>query len=188
LLSVLIDDAVAGHDPRVICSLYTAPPDADPFVIATIKMANPALGTFQNPDEVLATAADAKRMPAREAAYRSLVLNQHIEASSPLVTPQQWKACAGAPLDLRGRDVFAGLDLSETPDLTALVLIGCDIRDGTWHVQPTCGPPSDGLYAKAKSDRVPYDTWVAKGFLQTTPGIVAELRVYRAAPRCEARV
>jgi phage terminase large subunit-like protein len=86
------------------------------------------------------------------------------------VTPAQWKACAGEPLDLRGRDVFAGLDLSETRDLTALVLISSDIRDGTWHVAPTFWLPSEGLHDKAKSDRVPYDTWAAKGFLQTTPG------------------
>jgi phage terminase large subunit-like protein len=83
LLSVLIDDAQAGHDPRVICSLYSAPADADPFSLETIRAANPALGVFQNPDEVLAMAADAKRMPAREAAFRNLVLNQRIEASSP---------------------------------------------------------------------------------------------------------
>jgi hypothetical protein len=76
LLSVLIDDALAGHDPRIICSLYTAPPDADPFDLQTIKLANPAPGNFQNPEEVLAMAADAKRMPAREAAFRNLVLNQ----------------------------------------------------------------------------------------------------------------
>jgi len=96
LLSILIDDAIAGHDRRVVCSLYTAPPDADPFDISTIKLANPALGTFQNPEEVLAMASDAKRMPAREAAYRRLVLNQRIEASSPFVTSAQWKACASA--------------------------------------------------------------------------------------------
>jgi phage terminase large subunit-like protein len=154
LLSVLLDDATAGHDPRVICSLYTAPSDADPFAIETIKLANPALGNFQNPDEVLAMASDAKRMPAREAGYRNLVLNQRVEASSPFVTPAQWKACAGEPLDLRGRDVFAGLDLSETRDLTALVLIGQDIRDGTWHVQPTFWLPNDGLADKAHADRV----------------------------------
>src|SRR5215471_5888537 len=170
LLSVLIDDALAGHDPRVICSLYSAPPGADPFDIATIKLANPALGIFQNPEEVLAMARDAKRMPAREAAYRNHALNQRVEASSPFVTPAQWKACAGEPLDLRGRDVFAGLDLSETRDLTALVLLGQDIRDGSWHAVPTFWLPAEGLHDKAKSDRVPYDTWAAKGFLQTTPG------------------
>jgi phage terminase large subunit-like protein len=170
LLSVLIDDALAGHDPRVICSLYTAPPDADPFDIETIKLANPALGTFQNPEEILAMARDAKRMPAREAAYRNHALNQRVEASSPFVTPAQWKACAGEPLDLRGRDVFAGLDLSETRDLTALVLIGQDIRDGTWHVAPTFWLPSEGLHDKARADHIPYDLWHTQGYLETTPG------------------
>jgi len=170
LLSILIDDALAGHDPRVICNLYSAPPDADPFAIATIKLANPALGNFQNPDEVLAMAADAKRMPAREPAYRRLVLNQRVEASALFISQAQWQACAGEPLDLRGRDVFAGLDLSETRDLTALVLIGQDIRDGTWHVQPTFWLPNDGLAHKSLVDRTPYDSWHAKGFLETTPG------------------
>jgi len=35
---------------------------------------------------------------------------------------------------------------------------------------PTFWLPTEGLHDKAKSDRVPYDTWAAKGFLQTTPG------------------
>jgi len=42
------------------------------------------------------------------------MLNQRVEASSPFIAAAQWQACAGAPLDLTGRDVFAGLDLSET--------------------------------------------------------------------------
>ena len=170
LLSVLIDDALAGHDPHTVCSLYTAPPDADPFDIETIKRANPALGIWQNPGEVLQMAESARRMPSREAAYRRLVLNQRVEASSPFVMPAQWQACAGAPIDLTGRDVFAGLDLSETADLTALVLIGADITDGTWHVQPTFWLPSEGLHDKARADRIPYDLWASQGYLQTTPG------------------
>ncbi|MBV9530396.1 MAG: hypothetical protein JO283_04845 [Bradyrhizobium sp.] len=88
-MSVLIEDATAGHDPRVICSLYTATADLDPFSLDTIKLANPSLGIFQNPDETLAMAADAKRMPVREAAYRNLVLNQRVEATSPFIMPAQ---------------------------------------------------------------------------------------------------
>src|SRR5262249_12879777 len=65
LLSILLDDALAGHDARVVCCLYSAPPDADPFDIATIKQANPALGIYQNPQEVMSMAEDAKRMPSR---------------------------------------------------------------------------------------------------------------------------
>jgi phage terminase large subunit-like protein len=37
-------------------------------------------------------------------------------------------------------------------------------------VQPTFWLPNDGLADKAHADRVPYDTWHAKGFLETTPG------------------
>src|SRR5262249_33610954 len=85
LLSVLIDDALANHDPHTVCALYTAPTDADPFALETIKAANPALGTFQNPNEILQLADSARRMPAREAAYRNLILNQRIEASSPFI-------------------------------------------------------------------------------------------------------
>jgi phage terminase large subunit-like protein len=170
LFSILIDDAKAGHDPRTTLSLYTAPRELDPFAESTIRLANPAFDSFLNKTEVLAMAADARRMPSREAEYRNLLLNQRVEASSPFVTPAQWQACSGAPFDLTGRDVFAGLDLSETRDLTALVLVGTDICDGSWHAVPTFWLPSEGLFDKARGDRIPYDLWHDQGYLETTPG------------------
>jgi len=44
----LIDDAIAGTDPRTIVSLYSAPKDADPFAEATIRLANPSYDTLMN--------------------------------------------------------------------------------------------------------------------------------------------
>jgi len=44
LLSVLLDDAQAGHDARVRVWLYSADPEADPFAVETIRSANPAFG------------------------------------------------------------------------------------------------------------------------------------------------
>ena len=88
LLSVLIDDALAGHDPHTMCSLYTAPADADPFDTQNIKRTNPALGIWQNPDAVLQMAESARPIPSREAAYRRLVLDQPVEASSPFAARQ----------------------------------------------------------------------------------------------------
>jgi phage terminase large subunit-like protein len=85
LLSVLIDDALAGHDPQTVMKLYTAPPELDRFEEKTIRLANPAFGTFQNAHEILSMAAAAKRMPAREAEFRNLVLNQRVEVSNPFV-------------------------------------------------------------------------------------------------------
>ena len=168
LMSVLIDDALAGHDPHVVAKLYTAPPELDPFSEETIRLANPAFDAFMNSGEVLAMAADAKRMPAREAEYRNLVLNQRIEVNNPFIAPAVWSACGGPVGPLEGVPLYGGLDLSSTTDLTALVLIGW--RDSKWRVQPTFWLPSEGLSEKAIADRVPYDLWHGQGYLQATPG------------------
>jgi phage terminase large subunit-like protein len=168
LLSVLIDDALAGHDPHTVVSLHTAPTDLDPFEEETIRLANPAFGTFLSAKEVLAMARDAQRMPAREAEYRNLILNQRVEVSNPFISLAVWKACDGPVGPLEGVPLYGGLDLSEAADLTALVLIGR--RDGKWRVEPTFWLPSEGLSAKSVADRVPYDMWARQGYLQTTPG------------------
>ena len=170
LLSILIDDALKGHDPTTVIQLYAAPAELDPFSEEAVRAANPAFGTFLNAREVMAMAADAQRMPAREAEYRNLVLNQRIEAVSPFLVVDAWKACGGEPLDLAGKSVFAGLDLSETADLTALVLAHCDPRDGVWHVRPIFWLPAERLAEKAARDRAPYDLWAERGYLETTPG------------------
>lgn len=169
LLSVLIDDAIAGHDPRVICKLYTAPLTDDPFAEETIKIANPAYGSFLNPTEVMAMADDAKRMPSREAEYRNLILNQRVEAVAQFIAPTVWAKC-GAPVGdiTKCREVYGGLDLSEANDLTALVLIGK--IDQVWHVKPYFWMPEANIFERAKTDHVPYDLWLKQGYLETVAG------------------
>ena len=169
LLSVLIDDGLAGHDKRVVVSLYTAAEDLDPFSKEAITAANPAFGDFQNAEEVLAMAEDARRMPSREAEYRNLVLNQRVEMNSPFVSPAVWKSCAGKVRDsFEGLPVFGGLDLSEVSDLTAMVLVAQ--VETIWHVKPTFWLPQEGLAERARQDRVPYDVWHRDGHLLATPG------------------
>jgi phage terminase large subunit-like protein len=107
-------------------------------------------------------------MPAREAEYRNLILNQRVEPTNMFVSPAVWKACGEPAGSLAGLTIYGGLDLSAVSDLTALVLIGR--RDGKWRVQPTFWLPSEGLSKKATADRLPYDLWHAQGYLQTTPG------------------
>jgi phage terminase large subunit-like protein len=169
LLSMLIDDALAANDPRTVVSLYTAPLEDDPFDRATVAKANPAIGDFLNETEVMAMAEDARRMPAREAEYRNLILNQRVESVNPFVTRSVWQACGGEVGDLAtGLPIYAGLDLSSVDDLTAFVMIGR--INSVWHIKPTFWLPAEGLRVKAKKDRVPYDKWAEQGFLQTTPG------------------
>jgi phage terminase large subunit-like protein len=168
LFSMLIDDALAGHDPQTVIRLYTAPVDLYPFDEETIKLANPAYGTFLNAREVLAMAAAAKRMPSREAEYRNLILNQRVEVSNAFIAPGVWKSCGEPPGPLDGLTLFGGLDLSATSDLTALVLIGW--HDGKWRTFSTFWLPEEGLVEKSASDRVPYDLWHRQGHLIATPG------------------
>lgn len=173
LLSILIDDALGGHDPRVVLSLYTAPMEDDPFLVSTIKKANPAYGDFLNAEEVKKSAADTKRMPAREPAYRNLILNQRVDAKSVFVSHSVWQENGGTPVEDFGQArVYGGLDLSATTDLTALVLTA-EIHD-KWHTHSTFWLPENGLLDRAKTDRVPYDTWRDQGYLQTTPGNTIE--------------
>lgn len=166
LLSILIDDALAGNDPSIVVSLYTSDPESDAFSEETIRQANPAFGDFQNKKEIMKQAANAKRMPSQEALYRNYTLNQRVEASDPLVTPTVWKS-NGGPVDDWGA-CYGGLDLSETNDLTAFVKVSP--RDGVLRVKATFWLPEDGLAERSRRDRVPYDLWHEKGFLNVTPG------------------
>lgn len=168
LLSILIDDAKAGHDPHVILSLYTADKDDDAFSVKTIKKANPAFGDFLNAKEVKAMAADAKRMTTREPEYRNLVLNQRVDASTPFMARSLWATCKAQPKPIDDVPVYAGLDLSSVADLTAFLMIGK--VDGIWQAHPKFWLPADGLRDKAQQDRVPYDEWAKKKFLLTAPG------------------
>lgn len=171
LLSILIDDALAGHDPRIVVSLYTAPVDDPPFQVKTIKKANPAYGDFLNAEEIKKVASEAKRMPARESSYRNLHLNQRVNAESPFIDPALWKANGRNPQEaaFKGGIVRIGLDLSARHDLTALV---CAVEDddGFEHIKAEFFVPKEGLVERAQRDRVPYDVWHRDGLITATPG------------------
>lgn len=169
LLSLLIDDALTGADPRNKVELCTAPLDLDPFSEKAIKAANPHFNDFMNKEEVLRQASDAKRLPSREPAFRNLILNQRVEARSPFVSRSIWTDNGAPPDSLEGKAIYGGLDLSSVSDLTALVMVS---EDGD--VDPTFWLPEEGLAEKSRNDRVPYDQWARDGFLQTCPGRAIE--------------
>lgn len=170
LLSTLIDDAKTGADPTIKVQVHSAPLEMDPFCEATIRHANPHFDVFMNKDEVLRQMEAAKRMPAQEARYRNLILNQRIDQNSPFIARTTWEKCAGETSEVAFLEgpVFAGLDLSARNDLTALVLIAQ--FEGVWHVKAEFFAPSIGLRDRATRDRAPYDVWEQQGYLQATSG------------------
>jgi phage terminase large subunit-like protein len=172
LMSLLIDDASAGHDPHTVLRLYTCPADcADFYAEQAIRAANPAFDHFQNQRELIAEANKAQRLPSFSNSYKNLTLNMRVESgAAPFLAIDVWKACGAAPGDLAGCQVYAGLDLSTTTDLTALVLAGCDPLSGNWNVVPFFFLPEEGIHERAREDRAPYDLWVEQGHIELTPG------------------
>src|SRR5690625_1509688 len=51
LLSLLIDDALAGADPMNKAVLYSADKELDPFSVKAIRQANPHFDDFMNKEE-----------------------------------------------------------------------------------------------------------------------------------------
>jgi phage terminase large subunit-like protein len=173
LLSRLIDAARTGKDPHTTLTVFEAPADADPFAVKTLKECNPAWGDFLNDKEVIRTMEAAKSLPSQEPSYRNLHLNQRVNQSSPFITKLVWQSCGGPVSDDWGAaEVYSGLDLSSTSDLTAHVPIA--FIEDAWEVKPTFWLPGEGLREKARADRVPYDVWHNEGLLQTTPGRAVE--------------
>lgn len=170
LFNRLIDDAEAAKPASTVCHVYRAPDDADVGDEVAWALANPALGLFKSRDEMVEGAAKAERLPEAENSFRWLHLNQRINPFSPFIGRALWAENGAAPDDdaFRHGEVFGGLDLSQTTDLTAFVLAAR--WQGTWHIRPYFFMAEDLIAERAKADRAPYDVWHKQGLLIGTPG------------------
>jgi phage terminase large subunit-like protein len=157
VLSELIDDGLAGHDPSVICHLYAVPDDADDDAVFADqklwRLANPALGDFRSLVEMRGAAKRAKRMSSFESAFRNLYLNQRVDAQSPLIPRMEWLGCQGEVIFEQRESLYLGLDLSGKTDLTAMVGVTAGPKDAAkaWFWKP-----QELLREHETRDRVPY--------------------------------
>lgn len=167
-------------DPSFHLTHYAAPDDADPWSPETWKLANPALGDFRSLEDVARQAAQAQRIPSKEAAFKNLILNMRVAAETKFLPVSEWKAC-GADLrpDLEGKPCWLALDMAATRDLTALVAVFPD-DDGGVDAMAQFYLPGDGLADRGERDRVPYTVWRDMGFLTATPGAATDPRFIAA--------
>jgi len=159
------------YDPTVKLFFFTTPKEADAYDPQNWKISNPAMGDFLNIADMEEAARTAKNMPSAESGFRNLRLNQRIDAAAHFISPDVWRGC-GDELQIdesKERTWWAGLDLSQAIDLSALVLVS-KAQDGKWDVIPYFWIPGDNLRDKEIKDRVPYCTWRDQGFLEAKPG------------------
>lgn len=174
-MSELIDYGLrvrAGEveDPSFDLEFWTAPADADPWIEATWKLANPALGDFRSIEDVRRLARQAREQRSKEPAFRNLILNQRVAAHARFLSRAEWKACE-QPFhlaDFEGAECVGGLDLSAVRDLTCLVLLF--ERDGLVWCWPIFFMPADAVRDRAEADNMPYDRWVSDGHIVAIPG------------------
>jgi phage terminase large subunit-like protein len=170
MFSTWIDDADTSKDPRIVLHLYTAPAECDLSDKKAWRAANPAMGVFRSEADVADFAAQAARLPAKEASFRWLYLNQRVQANSRFMNRAEWEANNAAQSGVYGR-AWCGLDLSASRDLTAFVIVvPCD--DGAHDVHCRFFLPADGIRDKSQQDRVPYDLWAEQGYLTLIDGPV----------------
>lgn len=178
------DDSFFGY----VCALEDGTregyPEEDPFTDKVDKKlgyprswlkANPLLGVTFPPSYLEEQVRQAKGMPSKESIVRRLNFCQWVDAASPWIDGDLWRACEVAaaefPTDdvLRDRPSYLALDLSSKRDLTALAEVWPDDTDG-FDARVTFWTPKDTLAERERSDRAPYQAWVDGGHLHAVPG------------------
>ena len=162
-------------DPRFYPVLFGLPDDADWTSEENWYRANPSLDHTITIDKVRDAFRKAQETPADENQFRQLRLNQWVKQSVRWMPMDKWDECGGVvdPYALEGRACYAGLDLSSTSDLTALVLaFPPTSEDEPYRVLPFFWLPEETLSLRVRRDHVPYDQWAKCGFIQTTEGNV----------------
>ena len=179
LFSNWLDDAANAKDKRIVSHVYTAPEDCKLGDKKAWRAANPALGKFRSVQDMADFARQAARLPAKENSFRWLYLNQRIEAASPFLSKTEWEANGGAPNVALGSLCWAGLDLSASRDLTALVLVFPVGEE--FHIVPHFFLPAQGIRERSQSEKVPYDLWAKAGHLTLIDGPVINPQVVALA-------
>jgi phage terminase large subunit-like protein len=170
------------NDPTWLVSIWAAQADADWTDPEVWRAAHPGLGITITEEFLRQECQRAKAMPGFVNSFRRLYLNIWTEKASAWLDMRKWDACGETTIaahELIGRKCYAGLDLSSTSDLTALVLVFPD-KDGGCTVLsfPFC--PDEALSERSRKDRVDYRYWADQGFIDATPGNVVDHSAIRA--------
>lgn len=140
--------------------------------------ANPGLGTTFSLDALTKLYNTAKTEGATaEVNFKTKNLNIWSNVASVWIQDEIWMAGSTSYTwdDLKGRICFAGLDLASTRDIAAFTMLFPPEEAGEKYKQLTryyC--PEDNIRERSRKDKVPYEQWVADGWLIATPGNIID--------------
>lgn len=162
-------------DPTFYPVVYGLKDDEDWEDEANWYKVNPSLGYTVDIERLRDAYHEAKQNPADEITFKWLRMNMWVSSTTAWI-PDAIYMRGNEPIDmdaLEGRDCYAGLDLSSTGDITALVLM-FPPRDMTekYIVLPFFWVPEDTIPRRVKANSVPYDVWEKQGHILATEGNV----------------
>jgi len=164
----LLDGTI--EDPGFLPVIYTS--DGDWRVEPTWREANPGFGVSVHQDYFAQQVTESQSSPGKEQAFRRLHLNQWTDSETRWISLEKWDACQADMPDLTGRQCWAGLDLSSTTDLTALVL-AFPVDDKIW-LMPFGWAPRAAIQYREKRNKTRFDNWSRSGHLEITEGEVID--------------
>ena len=169
-------------DPSFYPVVYGLADDQDWNDEANWYQANPSLGYTIKIDRVRDAYKDALENPAEENVFRQLRLDQWVGSTVAWI-PEHVYDKGDLPIDmekLKGRDCYAGLDLSSTSDITAFVMVFPPETEGeNYIVLPHFWLPRETLQLRVRRDHVPYDVWEKQGLFHITEGNVVDYNFVR---------
>lgn len=168
---VIVDEK---EDEELLGVVYEADEKDDWTDPEVWKKANPSLGVTLTMRDMEHDCMVAQKKPREQNNFKRLRLNLWTSQLTRWLDMSDWTKAGRDYTEesLRGLPCYGGLDLSSTLDLTAFVL-AFPKEDGVW-TWPYLFIPQDRILANSRRDRVPYDRWVADGYIQATPGNVVD--------------
>lgn len=180
--SKILDPSVDVENEEYFIDICEADRDDDPGALETWQKANPIRAFYPEGVEAIRSAYEiAREIPEKMVAFQTKVLNVWVAAKqNGYMDMQKWKACEVErfPIDLKGRPVYVGFDMSSKIDLTSVSFIvpyQSDALDETgkqitkfllW--SHSFIPTREALREHVLKDRAPYDSWEQRGFLSVT--------------------
>lgn len=191
-------------DPETLVVVFAADPDDDWTSPETWAKANPNLGVSVRLDYLETECRRAQENPRLENDFKRYHLNMWTEQDVRWLSMELWRKCSREPSNLDlwralpdeliGRTCYAGIDLSQTSDITARVLWFPPEHEGErWVALPQFWIPEATVERRSRVDRVPYQQWVKMGMVNATPGKVVDYaylreQVYEDAERYDLRM
>ena len=173
--SKLLDPSVDVRNDEYFVDICEADPGDDPGDVETWKKANPIRAYY--PEGLQKIREDyevAKQVPEKMIAFLTKMLNVWVQAKdNGYMDMAKWKACEvqKLPIDVTGRPVYVGFDMSSKIDLTSVAFVVPYQEAGEpkyviW--THSFIPTTDKLREHIIKDKMPYDAWERLGYLTLT--------------------